>query len=276
VLFRTSPAGTYRIPPAGRNSRLWRNTVKRVAVVAALAAVTSTVAGTAMAEADGSAASPDPGPNSVATGLLLAHYNFNGCNVADSSGNGLDGAVEGTLGCSPGVEGQAFAFDGGGYASVNAASLGATSRQPRTISLWINPSFVPLDPGNSGLISKYFHFDVGQSNYYASLYQRPDGQIVTRLTGNGTDVIDAPAGTLNEWQHYAFVIAAGTGNSRIYRNGVLVASGTLSLNDALTSQPLRIGNIAGADDQVFRGTLDDVRIFKQVLTEGQIRQLARR
>ena len=184
--------------------------------------------------------------------------------------------MEGTLACAPGVEGQAFVFDGGGSASVTAESLGAMSSQPRTISLWVNPSTVPLEPGNSGLISKYLHFDVGQSNYYASLYQRADGQIVTRLTGNGTDVLDAPVGALNEWQHYAFVIAAGPGNSRIYRNGVLVASGTLSLNATLTSQPLRIGNIAGADDQLFRGKLDDVQIFRHVLTDGQIRQLARR
>jgi hypothetical protein len=211
----------------------------------------------------------------VATGLLLAHYNFNECTVADSSGNGLHGTVEGTLGCGRGVDGQAFVFDGGGYASVTAESLGATSTEPRTISLWANPSTVPLDPGASGLISKYLHFDVDQSNYYASLYQLPDGQIVTRLTGNGTDVLEATVGTLNEWQHYAFVIAAGSGESRIYRNGVLVASGTLSLNETATSEPLRIGTIVGADDQVFRGMLDDVRIFRHVLTEGQIRQLAR-
>jgi hypothetical protein len=93
-------------------------------------------------------------------------------------------------------------YDGGGFASVNADALGATTTQPRTITMWVNPSAVPFDPGNSGLISKYLHFDVGQSNFYASLYQRGDGSIVTRLTGNGTDVTDVTAGTLNEWQHY--------------------------------------------------------------------------
>ena len=159
---------------------------------------------------------------------------------------------------------------------VEPEPLGATAAEPRTISMWVKPTSLPLEPGASGLISKYRHFDVGQSNYYAALYQRADGRIVTRLTGNGTNVVEAEVGALNEWQHYTFVIAAGPNASAIYRNGRRVASGTLNLNDVLTTEPLRIGNIVGDDDQLFRGSLDQVRIYARPLTSSEIPMARRR
>ena len=252
-----------------------RGRTAQIVIAAGFPLLTATLCVPAAGFAETAAAAPPDGvppPAQVREGLL-ARYRFDECTVADSSGHALDGVVDGSLGCGEGFFGAAFVFDGHGYPVVDAEALGATTTEPRTVSLWVKPTSLPFEPGAYGLISKYRHFDVGQSNYYAALYQRADGQIVTRLTGNGTNVVEAEVGTLNEWQHYVFVVAAGSDASEIYRNGSRVASGTLTLNETLTTEPLRIGNIVGADDQLFRGTLDDVRIYDRVLTKSEIRWL---
>src|SRR5262249_41932663 len=136
----------------------------------------------------------------------------------------------------------------------------------RTISLWANPSSLPGN--NIGLISKYRAFDVAESNYYASLFL-VDGQITTRLTGQGTDVIDVTAGQVGKWQHFVFVMKDGIGESKVYVNGILVGQGILTYNDAISSEPLTIGKIGGLDEPTFHGALDEIRIYDRVLTESE-------
>lgn len=203
---------------------------------------------------------------------LIAYWSFDDGSASDSSGNGFDGVIVGNIESVTGVEGQALRFPGGSFISVDGDGLGVTSQSERSISLWARPESLPGDGG--GLISKYHHFVVPQSNFYARL-SAAGSQVVTRLTGEGTNVIDAIAGELDVWQHFVFVLKDGPGNSRIYRNGTLIASGDLNYNSSVSSEPLRIGAVVGAGDQTFIGDLDEIRVYERVLTESEIRALSR-
>jgi hypothetical protein len=201
---------------------------------------------------------------------LIAYWSFDDGTARDDSGNGFDGAIIGNPAVIPGIVGKALQFDGNSFISVVGDELGMTRSIERTISLGATPSSLP---GNTGLISKYQHFDVAESNYYASMFL-DNGQVVTVLTGQGTDGLFVTAGQIGKWQHFVFVMKDGVGESKVYINGVLVGQGTLTYNAAISSEPLRIGNTVGADQQTFHGALDEIRIYDRVLTENEIRALS--
>ena len=64
----------------------------------------------------------------------------------------------------------------------------------------------------------------------------------------------------------------GVGESKIYVNGTLAGQGTLTYNDAISSEPLRIAETAEFYPG-FNGALDEIRIYDRVLTENEIRAL---
>ena len=203
---------------------------------------------------------------------LIAYWSFDDGTARDNSGNGFDGEVFGDPPTViPGIRGKALQFDGNTFISVEGDELGMTRSTERTISLWANPSSLPGD----GLVSKYFAFNVAESNYYASMFL-DNGKVVTVLTGLGIDGLFVTAGEIGKWQHLVFVMKDGVGESKVYLNGILVGQGTLTYNDVISSEPLTIAKIGHLDDEPkFHGALDEIRIYNRVLTEKEIRALSR-
>ncbi|WP_243635886.1 LamG-like jellyroll fold domain-containing protein [Hymenobacter edaphi] len=229
--------------------------------------------------------SPSPTPFTVTAPAPVAYYPFTG-NATDASGNGNNGTVSGAVLAADrncGAQ-QAYRFDG-----VNDlinlgtnAQFAMTSSRELTISLWAKPLRVPetLNPRDSAnlLFSKYLGYTPAQSNYYASLFKL-NGVYKLRLTGQGTDVLDVtlPAGTVDgQWQQFTFVMKAGAGNTKIFRNGTLLASGTVTYHSAASSQPLLLGTYnfsSGNPYTFFRGSLDEVRVFSAALSDSDVAAL---
>jgi hypothetical protein len=206
--------------------------------------------------------------NAVSKGVI-AYWSFDDGTAKDNSGNGFNGSFVGNLTVASGISGKALQFDGESFVSVVGDELGMTRQTVRTVSLWVNPSSIQ----GGGLISKYRHFE-GVSNYYARL-QLINGKIVTVLTGRGTDGLFVQAGQLNKWQHFVFIMEEGIDKSKIYLNGTLVGQGTLTYDDNISHEPLRIGNIVGADNQNFIGSIDEVIIYNRALNQEEIGNLFR-
>ncbi len=84
---------------------------------------------------------------------------------------------------------------------------------------------------------------------------------------------------LNEWHHIAGSFSASTGLIKIYVDGVLKES------KSITGSALKVSNNASgvfeigrfsnksSNNQYFKGEIDEVRVFKTVLTDDQIQQM---
>ena len=194
---------------------------------------------------------------------LVAAYSFDegsGTTVSDSSGNGNNGTLTSTAWTSSAVYGNALLFNGtNSLITINdSASLHLTTGM--TLEAWVNPSVV--SNAWRDVIYK------GNDNYYleaTSGSNAPAGG----ATVSGADVITLGTGSLtaNAWSHLAFTYDGTT--FRIYVNGALVASQSHAGTILTSANPLQIGGDT-LFGQYFTGTIDEVRVYNQALTQAQI------
>lgn len=223
---------------------------------------------------------------------LIGQWTFDegtGTTAGDSSGNNFDG----TFGNEPGFgftttpswttdrygnTGKAVAFSGGSKITVPynvALNPGVIS-----ISLWINATEIREGNRFMGLHSwNGFKFQLQATN-------------TPFFTGAATDAIyDRDAANsleINTWYHIA--VTFGNGNTKFYINGTLVQTWTETTGTLL---PVQSGNdlVFGIDsseyatddtnyetDKIipigwggyFEGSLDEIRIYKSVLSDSQV------
>ncbi|RZJ72558.1 LamG-like jellyroll fold domain-containing protein [Flavobacterium sp.] len=74
-----------------------------------------------------------------------------------------------------------------------------------------------------------------------------------------------------QWIHVAVTRKDGSGEMKIYINGVLDASGTAPQNGPLTAGTIRLGGIRTGGN-FYNGSLDDVKMWNTVRTSAQITQ----
>ena len=188
-----------------------------------------------------------------------------GAVIADVVG-GKDGVVVGTGVTSVmGVVDDAFAFDGASHVSI--ADMDTTDLKQISVTLWLNPDVGTLATGG------YKRVFSGADNFEAIL--QPDtGQVGNNFYRSGGDyplsVDPLPEG---EWTHVALtstlVSAGGSGLMTIYINGVLDASTEALATDDWAGGEMRIAHRPNSNPH-FQGWLDDVRIYKGVITMGQL------
>jgi hypothetical protein len=195
------------------------------------------------------------------TAGLAAYWRFGdrSGNVACDSVGGDHGRYTnsyslGAAGALAGDTDTAVRLSGSGYARVPSSSaLSPTSRL--TLETWAKPDSVT---GTQSLMRK-------------------DGQYLLRISGGrplfrvwqGTSTVelDGPSVlTAGAWQH---LVATYDGQSmRLYRNGALIASRTLTGSIATTSSQLNLGSSAGYD--YFHGSMDEAAIYNVALSAEQV------
>jgi Concanavalin A-like lectin/glucanases superfamily/Bacterial Ig domain/Purple acid Phosphatase, N-terminal domain len=207
----------------------------------------------------------------VTTGLV-AHWALDdgsGTTATDSSGNGNTGSLVNGPVWSTGVLAQALTFNGAG-SYVNVPHTAALNAYPLTIAAWIKTG---ATTAVSAIVNK---FVAGTSNGYqlfvdngrlCAWYLRDAANYVY----DGTSCTLAAAGFVdNRWHHVSFVVDAAGG--RLFIDGVqrtaLGWAGTAGAPS--TTQPVHLGDYAGAAGAVFSGLLDDVRIYNRALSPTEI------
>ena len=172
-------------------------------------------------------------PINLQTGLV-GYWPFCG-NANDESGNGYNGAVNGASLTSDrdGNANSAYSFNGSSFIDLgNISGIGYSSSQDITMSFWINE-------GASGtVISKYTNLDAPNSNFFFA-----KATSSAQVAGNGTNSFTANNITDYRWTNYVFVASAGTNKSFIYRNGILVATGSLNANGSLSATKIMLGKL---------------------------------
>jgi len=201
------------------------------------------------------------------TGLILK-YTFDagsGTTVADASGNGNTGTINGNPQWITGVSGSALSFDGSrDYVSTGKSLL---NNLPQfTIACWLKGD---LSLGNrSGLIGQNDCMEYG-------VVSANTCQIWT--AGGGSVDLTWPYGAAGGWHH---IVAVGDGTSiQFYLDGKPAASGgTTTAGYGTSTFFLSVGGggIFDATDNWFAGQIDEIYVYRRALSAAEVAGLAGR
>lgn len=195
---------------------------------------------------------------------LIACYPFN--NNANDTKNNYHGTVNGaTLTADRfGNPNAAYSFDG----NDNILLPSTTDFQNRqfTISAWINSNNLP---SSSFLQRPVLSF--GTNRVLQQVYGTPNSWVFFDA-GNNTNspFLNNKANTTNLWYHLAAVIEGG--NVKIYINGNLEGGKLGNIANVAYSGLNSIGFRDGTSSY-FDGKLDDIKIFKGVLYDAEVKKL---
>ncbi|MBT3341529.1 MAG: hypothetical protein HN712_27160 [Gemmatimonadetes bacterium] len=215
---------------------------------------------------------------------LIAHWSGDG-DARDAVGD-HHGQIQGEVAFGPGVIGQAFEFAG-----ESATESSGTVRVPWapelvpagsfTTTAWIYPT-ADTEMGIVGVWGDQEEW----TNQRAYLMQVISGMRLSLLVSDDGRQLDAAfhgfasrpqAIATDAWSMVAGVWDAGTGERRIYVNGVLVGR-RLDADVYLTQSraDLAIGAFLGGPDQVtwqFTGRIDEVCLYDSALPKHEIERL---
>ena len=201
-------------------------------------------------------------------GLVVA-YNFDqgsGTTLTDVSGTGNHGTISGGVTWTTTAKfGTALSFDGvNGLVTINDSnSLDLTNRF--TLEAWVRPT---ATTGWRTLLLKEAPSDLAYGVYANDGSSRPSVWLRPSGTSGGSSSL---AGTTrvaaNTWTHLTATYDAAL--LRLYINGALTTSRSLTISAQTTPSPLRIGgNLVWGE--YFRGQIDDVRIYNRPLSQAEI------
>lgn len=214
---------------------------------------------------------------------LVARYPFNG-NTNDVSGNGYDAVAVNGVTNVPGRDGQAAYFDGVGaycYADHFGRLTFDLDTQSYTAAGWlrIDPS---AGPANCVLQDRWGSNAPVSCNLILYLSSPP------RLNANSWNGVNenfevvhniVASAWYNEWHHVAITYRASTGEKTLYIDGSPVGTAQRASQPFPSTGNTRmtIGGYWGSNNQVsslFKGSIDDLRIYNRALSAGEIGGLA--
>ncbi|MEN6306501.1 MAG: LamG-like jellyroll fold domain-containing protein, partial [Anaerohalosphaeraceae bacterium] len=187
---------------------------------------------------------------------------------AMSSNGTLNGGMTFEQNAVSGVWGKALSFDGtDDYIQItNGTSTPGTGF---SVSMWVYPTAMKtwarfIDFGNGS----------GSDNILLARYSNSNDLIFECYNGstNGGSVQAAGAIELNKWQHFAATLDSA-GNTKLYKNGTLIKSGTTGLFKKIARINSYLGKSNWNADQLYQGIMDEVQIFNSALTQQQIQTL---
>ena len=207
---------------------------------------------------------------------LVAYYKLEN-NLLDSSGNGHDGTLAGDAALpasyvnGPTGFGKGMLFEGtGGHQYVDIGTFNPSAATGQlTVALWAK--WDGLTTAWQGMIGKR------RDNWSAStmMWQieahQTSGAVRFQREGSGDIAITAAGLPIGQWNHIAVTFDGTT--ARTYLNGVLVTEAAFSFG-VDREAPVQFGADTAGGGNSFNGALDEIRIYDNVLSEAQIKQLA--
>ncbi|MGH2271482.1 LamG-like jellyroll fold domain-containing protein, partial [Anaerohalosphaeraceae bacterium U12dextr] len=205
----------------------------------------------------------------------LGYWKFDdlaGPTASDTSAMASSGTLNGGMtfekNAVAGVRGQALSFDGvDDFVQItNGTSTPGTGF---TVCLWAYPTAVKT-------WARFIDFGNGSAsdNILLARYSTTNDLVLEAYNGSssGGIVRAANAIELNQWQHFAATLDSA-GNAKLYKNGILIQSGTTGIFKKIARINSYIGKSNWSADQLYQGVMDEVQIFNSVLTQQQIQTL---
>ncbi len=216
---------------------------------------------------------------------IAGYWAFNensGSTLTDSSGNGRNGTIYGSPTWTTGISSYGIDFDATddyvdiGDHSAFSATDGAGNDSPFSVSFWVNPN---TGSGDFMLISKRDEQETNGAEWWIGHGDTYINYSIGASTNSGTRIGRlGPALDREVWTHVLCTYdgSESANGFRIYFNGVRVDdttdtggsyTGTINSN-----APVRIGawrGGAGGPTGLYSGRMDEVRIYRRVVTEGE-------
>lgn len=137
------------------------------------------------------------------------------------------------------------------------AALDMTSRL--SIAAWVRPASIASSSGLKTILSK-------DNNY--EFHINSAGQVNWWWGGGARELTTSTTIALDEWSHIAITYESGA--QRIYVNGTLRASKSVSGALATNNLPLQIGQDQGIAGRFWHGYIDEVQIYSRVLSQAEV------
>lgn len=215
---------------------------------------------------------------------LVAYYPFNG-NANDESGNGNNGNIFGaTLSLDKnGTPNKAFSFNGiNNYIEVpSSESINMPANQNFSICFYYKPSSIgPLNGSFHGIIGKMFPTGgtTGPNNGWQIGRNLTSFKFSSR-SGNSANEFNNPACGTDQfgqfsndvYSYFVFLFDRVIGRIIVYKDGIEVGRfDCQNLNSNFSNNyPLRIG-VERERNLFTAGVLDEIRIYKRILTNSEI------
>lgn len=219
------------------------------------------------------AQNPDAGD--VKTGLV-AHYRFDetaGTTLFDSSGNGNDGTMLGSLTGADSVEGKignALNFDenpGNDRISITDTGMPTAPSQPFSMGGWFR--IQENSPQTAARWSLGWGNTADGTNDAQIIFDRNADRIAFEV-GDTAGSQNVP-NYLNQWMH-VFLTFDGT-DARLYQNSTSIRTTTITTFNPVSSNGTIGGRIGGGAD--YNGDIDDIRFYNRALSADDIALLYR-
>ena len=204
---------------------------------------------------------------------LVIYFSFDEVSdiVADQSGNGHDGVVNGDVTADPGGKrGGAAKFASGSYLDLDGPGI-PDEHIPKTgitLAAWAKCE-------NTGGHHAIFNARATDSTWLIHPELRSDGTFRWLLrSAGGSTIFDIRAGvvTWDEWLHFAGTYDQATGKAKLFINGELIREENISNPPEIAGDwgsGARVGyNIDNA--RPFTGLMDMLWIFKRALSQDEI------
>ncbi len=231
----------------------------------------------------------------VASANLLVHYTFDetsGAVATDASGNGYDGTINGTTTWVAGYVDGALEFTGDSNVEIPAASMELYS-DVGSVAFWMkadvptsiytmfwggdNTTGTGFGPENE----MHVHLESAVTDIWAggelSFFAIAEPSVhLFSDPAKGTNPATPPASPILmgdlEWHHVAAVWSDGDSKMRLYIDGEIVTEADY----VSTGYPLNVMFLGqmGSGNRKFIGSLDDVRIYSNALTDQEVLDIA--
>lgn len=204
---------------------------------------------------------------------LIAKYAFDG-SAADSSGNANDASLTGSPVYTSGADGQALSLNGANqYAMAPAGLMASATNFTFGAWVWWNGGAAwqrIMDFGND--TSHYLFLTPSSTN---NISPGTNSLRFAIKNGGSEQSVETSKLPIGQWVHVA--VTYGGGIAKLYTNGVLVASNSVSISPADFNPALNyLGRSQFTEsngDPLFNGRLDDVVLYNYALSASEISAL---
>ncbi len=189
--------------------------------------------------------------------------------AGDSSGNGYDGAVNGTAKWVTGKVSGALQFDGTStYVNCGVIPVATNGTGGLSVAVWVNRSAA----GDHKLCSNRQVDSGAGGGFTCAIYNNRMEMDLEDASGR-TLSRDSARPTLpgvGEWVHLIWILDDQADTLKLYVNGALSAKATVTRSIGLSTQFFRIGSDSPNLGHYFAGMVDDLRIYDSALSESNI------